>query len=92
MKDLLLLNYLVSQAGNTQHFTDQSSFNFVIHNDLVKDSVQITGIGETWALQLGTMDNENLIGERKNNIDDFTIIHQYDRVPDINEYVTKLVS
>ena len=92
MKDLLLLNYLVSQAGNTQHFTDQSSFNFVIHNDLVKDSVQITGIGETWALQLGTMDNENLIGERKNNIDDFTIIHQYDRVPDINEYVSKLVS
>ena len=43
-------------------------------------------------LQLGTMDNENLIGERNHNIDDFTIIHQYDRVPDINEYVTKLVS
>ena len=92
MMDLLLLNYMVSQSGNTNHFTDQSSFNFIVHNSIAKDAVQITGIDESLALQLGTMDNENLIGERKNNIDEFTIIHQYDRVPDINEYVTKLLS
>ena len=92
MMDLLLLNYMVSQSGDTNHFTDQSSFNFIVHNSIAKDAVQITGIDESWALQLGTMDNENLIGERKNNIDEFTIIHQYDRVSDINEYVTRLLS
>ena len=40
MRDLLLLNYLVSQVGNTEHFTDQSSFNFIIHS-IAKDAVQL---------------------------------------------------
>ena len=53
MMDLLLLNYLVSQSGNTQHYTDQSSFNFIIHNNNVKDSIQIEGLETNWALQLG---------------------------------------
>lgn len=92
MRDLLLLNYLVSQAGNTEHFTDQSSFNFIIHNSIAKDAVQITGIEEDWALQLGTLDNKNLIGKQFHKKEDFVIIHQYDRVPEINEYVTKLLS
>ena len=93
MRDLLLLNYLVSQVGNTEHFTDQSSFNFIIHNSIGKKRpVQITGIEEDWPLQLGTLDNENLIGKQFHKKEDFVIIHQYDRVPEINEYVTKLLS
>jgi len=92
MLDLLLLNYLVSQAGNTDHFTDQSSFNFIVHNNIAKDAVQITGIEDDWALQLGTLDNKNLIGKQTHKKEDFIIIHQYDRVPEIDNYVTKLLS
>jgi hypothetical protein len=89
MVDLLLLNYLVSQAGNTTHYTDQSSFNFIIHNALVKDSIQIVGQETDWALQVGTMQNSNLIGNKAMYIDKdgmvwhthtpYVIVHQYDR-------------
>ncbi len=88
MLELLLLNYLVSQAGNTEHFTDQSSFNFVIHNKLVKDKIQIAGLDTNWALQIGTLSNNQLIGKYEFDIRDgvifngetpFVIIHQYDR-------------
>jgi len=89
MKDLLLLNYLVSQSGNTQHYTDQSSFNFIIHNTNLKDSVQIEGLDTNWALQLGTMDNPNLIGEQTFDLDEYIIVHQYDRIPNINDNVTR---
>lgn len=87
LMDLLLLNYLVSQSGNTQHYTDQSSFNFIIHNSNLKDSVQIEGLDTNWALQLGTMDNPKLIGTQKFNLEEYVIIHQYDRISDINRYV-----
>lgn len=88
MMELLLLNYIVSQAGNTQHFTDQSSFNFVIHNKLVKDNIQIEGLETHWALQIGTLPNSQLIGKYEFDIRNgiifngetpFVIIHQYDR-------------
>jgi len=96
MIELLLLNYLVSQAGNTQHFTDQSSFNFVIHNELVRDKIQIEGLDTNWALQIGTLDNPNLIGEYTTTIKDelvcnrdtpFVIVHQYDRHPEIKKVI-----
>jgi hypothetical protein len=98
MSELLLLNYLVSQAGNTQHFTDQSSFNFIIHSELVKDKIQIEGLGTNWALQIGTLNNPNLIGTYIPTIKDglvyngdtpFVIVHQYDRIPEWNEILTK---
>lgn len=88
MMDLLLLNYLVSQSGNTQHYTDQSSFNFIVHNKIVKDSIQIEGIETNWALQIGTLPNPNYIGKYDIKINDgkivngdtpFVIVHQYDR-------------
>lgn len=88
MMDLLLLNYLVSQSGNVQHFTDQSSFNFIIHNSLIKENLQIEGIETNWALQIGTLENFNLIGNYKIQIKNdtimkdenpFVIVHQYDR-------------
>lgn len=93
--DLLLLNYLVSQSGNTQHFTDQSSFNFVIHNELIKDKIQIEGNETNWALQIGTLSNGNIIKKYEINIQNgmimnndlpFCIVHQYDR----NQYTKDL--
>ena len=95
MMDLLLLNYLVSQSGNTQHYTDQSSFNFIIHNTLIKDVIQIEGIETTWALQMGTLPNPKYIGKYEVRIEEgrvvkgiepFVIVHQYDR----NELTKKL--
>lgn len=86
--DLLLLNYLVSQCGNTIHYTDQSSFNFIVHNELVVDSIQFEGIDGNWALQMGTLPNEKLIGKYELDIKNgliyngeypFVIVHQYDR-------------
>ena len=88
MMDLLLLNYLVSQSGDTQHYTDQSSFNFIIHNKLVQNSVQIEGLETNWALQLGTMNNPNLIGNKIYNTEDYIIVHQYDRDPKLKELIT----
>lgn len=87
LMDLLLLNYLVSQSGNTEHYTDQSSFNFIIHNNNLKDSVQIEGLETNWALQLGTMNNPNLIGKQIHSLDDYVIVHQYDRDKTINETI-----
>lgn len=87
MMDLLLLNYLVSQSGNTQHYTDQSSFNFIIHNKLVKDKIQIEGLETNWALQMGTLDNPEIIGKTVHDIDDYVIIHQYDRDVELNKKI-----
>jgi hypothetical protein len=92
MLDLLLLNYLVSQSGNTQHFTDQSSFNFIIHSELVKPQIQIEGCETHWALQIGTLTNSNKIHKTKYNIDDYVILHQYDRDDDIDNYILKKFS
>ena len=89
IRDLLLLNYLLSQSGNTQHYTDQSSFNFIIHNKLVKDNIQIEGLETNWALQIGTLDNPKLIGQQTFKVDDYFIVHQYDRVGDINNYINE---
>jgi hypothetical protein len=85
--DLLLLNYLVSQAGNTVHFTDQSSFNFIINSKLLKHSVQIEGNTTPWALQVGTMSNKSIISNPAHKLNDYFIIHQYDRDPDIKNHV-----
>jgi hypothetical protein len=85
--DLLLLNYLVSQSGDIQHFTDQSSFNFIIHNKNFKDVIQIEGLNTNWAIQLGTLNHPHLIGDRDINLDDFTIVHQYDRDPQLEKII-----
>lgn len=89
IKDLLFLNYLLSQSGNTQHFTDQSSFNFLIHSNLVKGNVQIEGFETNWAFQMGTINHKHLIGRCNLNVDEYYIIHQYDRWDNINELINK---
>lgn len=99
MKDLLLLNYLVSQAGDTRHFTDQSSFNFVIHNELVKSSIQIEGLETNWTLQVGTLSNPNLLGAYTPHIvngkvmqktEPFVVVHQYDRDAELRKTILEI--
>jgi len=96
IKDLLLINYLISQAGDTQHFTDQSSYNFLVHSEFMKDSIQIEDNTGTWAIQLGTHDNPNILNNYDiettnhnvtNNGEPFCIVHQYDRVQSINTII-----
>ena len=72
-----MLNWLVSQAGDTQHFTDQSSLNLIIHNSLIKDKIDLNS---NFCLQVGTLNKEY-------NLTEYCLIHQYDRNPSINQYV-----
>ena len=83
VKNLLQLNYLVSQAGNTQHFTDQSSLNLIIHNELVKDKIKIS---KDVCLQVGTRGDDFEIKDNKvmNGEEPFPIVHQYDRSAKLN--------
>ncbi len=101
LRNLLLLNYLVSQAGNTQHCTDQSSFNFIIHNNLVNHRIQIEDISSNWAMQAGTLSNPDFIGKQwqsqiklvngvlYNGDVPFVIVHQYDRIPQWSDMIKK---
>jgi len=87
IKDLLMLNWLVSQAGDTRHFTDQSSFNFIIHNSLLKGSLYIDS---NFALQVGTNTKEIVAknGFIMNEADEpYVIVHQYDRDERLNNFV-----
>jgi hypothetical protein len=85
--DLLLLNYLVSKSGNTTHFTDQSSFNFIVNSTLLKKAVQIQGNESAWALQVGTLNNQKIISNPAHKIEDYVIIHQYDRNLEMQNHV-----
>lgn len=91
VRDLLLLNYMVSQSGDTQHFTDQSSFNIVIHNELIKDKIDINN---SFALQVGTLDNDTndiqySLGDNITTMlnEPFVLIHQYDRNELLHKHV-----
>ena len=87
VKALLMLNWLVSQAGDVRHYTDQSSLNLLIHNDLIKDKVTLVN---DLCLQVGTLNEELDIrdGIVYNPITNkpYPLIHQWDR----NETLTKL--
>jgi len=87
VKDLLMLNWLVSQSGDVRHFTDQSSFNFIISNNLVKDKIDINS---NFALQVGTtkidfkIENDLVM----NGDVPFVLVHQYDRNSELNTLIT----
>jgi hypothetical protein len=78
IKSLFHLIWLGSQAGDTQHFTDQSAANLIIHNELIKPMVEID---TKFCLQVGSMADKNAEIDYKN----YPLIHQYDR----SEYLTK---
>jgi hypothetical protein len=88
VKELLMLNWLVSQSGDIRHFTDQSSFNFIIHNQLIRDKISISS---DFALQVGTT-TQNLKIENDlimNGDTPYVLVHQYDRNEELNNLVTK---
>jgi len=89
MKSLLMLNWLVSQAGNTQHFTDQSSLNLIIHNKLILDKISIDN---HIALQVGTLNEEldirdGIVYNPKKNVP-YPIVHQWDRNETLKQLFT----
>jgi hypothetical protein len=87
VKDMLMLNWLVSQSGDIRHFTDQSSFNFIIHNELIKDKIDINS---DFGLQVGTttidfkIENDIIM----NGEIPYVLVHQYDRNPQLNNLIT----
>lgn len=98
MKDLFLINYLLSQSGDTQHFTDQSSYNFLVNSDLMEGVVQYEDNTGTWAIQLGTHDNPKILQHYDiettnqmvtNNGEPFCIVHQYDRIHALNQLIKR---
>jgi hypothetical protein len=82
-----MLNWLVSQSGDIRHFTDQSSFNFIIHNELIKDKIDINS---DFGLQVGTttidfkIENDIIM----NGEIPYVLVHQYDRNPQLNNLIT----
>ena len=88
VKDLLMLNWLVSQSGDTTHFTDKSSFNFIISNNLIKDKVDIN---YDFALQIGTTTKDFKIKNSviMNGETPYVLVHQYDRNIQLNNLVIK---
>jgi hypothetical protein len=83
-----MLNWLVSQSGDVRHFTDQSSFNLIIHNELIRDKVSISS---DFALQVGTTTKDLKIenGLIMNGGTPYVLVHQYDRNTELNNVVTK---
>ena len=86
VKDMLMLNWLVSQSGDIRHFTDQSSFNFIIHNELIKDKIDINS---EFGLQVGTTTKDLKIENDiiMNGDEPYVLVHQYDRNPELNNLV-----
>lgn len=83
MKGLFQLIWLVSQAGDTQHFTDQSGANLLIHNPLLRDRIDIN---RHFCLQVGTLVDK----EAPNDYQKYPLIHQWDRSKFFTELVRKL--
>lgn len=85
VKDLLQLVWLVSQAGDTRHFTDQSALNLIINNSLLKDKIELNS---DFALQVDTLTKDNRFEKKTYSIQNeivmngeipYVLVHQYDR-------------
>ena len=83
MIGLFHLIWMVSQSGDTKHFTDQSGCNLIIHNPMVKDKIQID---RNFCLQVGTLKDK----EAPNEYWKYPLIHQYDRSKFFTEIVRNL--
>jgi hypothetical protein len=93
VKDLLMLNWLVSQAGDTRHFTDQSALNLIVNNTLLKDKIEVNS---DFALQVDTLTKDARFEKKIYSIENgivmngevpYVLVHQYDR----NEELKKLI-
>lgn len=85
VKDLLQLVWLVSQAGDTRHFTDQSALNLIINNSLLSNKIELNS---DFALQVDTLTKDKRFEKKIYSIKNQTVmngevpyvlVHQYDR-------------
>jgi hypothetical protein len=85
VKDLLQLVWLVSQAGDTRHFTDQSALNLIVNNSLLKDKIEVNS---DFALQVDTLVKDERFEKKiylidndiiMNDSEPYVLVHQYDR-------------
>jgi len=85
VKDLLQLVWLVSQAGDTRHFTDQSALNLIVNNSLLKDKIEVNS---DFALQVDTLTKDKRFEKKTYSIQNeivmngdipYVLVHQYDR-------------
>lgn len=78
IKELCLDIYL--NAINKTKVADQTAFNYLIRNSY-KDKTVFTSLEDKWAVHLHVI-NEGLVPFDLNQLIDYTIIHQYDRLGD----------
>lgn len=85
VKDLLQLIWLVSQAGDTRHFTDQSALNLIINNSLLSNKIELNS---DFALQVDTLTKDTRFEKKTYSIENeivmngqipYVLVHQYDR-------------
>ena len=92
VKDLLQMVWLVSQAGDTRHFTDQSALNLIVNNNLLKDKIEINS---DFAMQVDTLKSDKRFEKQHLTLKDglvintkdetpYTLVHQYDRIEELN--------
>ena len=95
MKDLLMVLWLISQAGDTTHFTDQSALNLLLNNSLVSDKLKLTS---DFALQVDSLKNPKRFEKTEVDIKDgvvmnglvpYVLVHQYDRISKLNKAITE---
>jgi hypothetical protein len=93
MGDLCLTMYLMSIGVG---HCDQPSFN-ILTRGLLKDDCQVVDFKGSWALQIGAKINQipdisyikdNII-YCKNNDEPYCIVHQYDRVEELNRMINQ---
>jgi len=93
VKDLLQLVWLVSQAGDTRHFTDQSALNLIINNTLLKDKIELDS---NFALQVDTLTKNTRFEKKTYSIKNeivmngeipYVLVHQYDRNKELKQLI-----
>jgi len=91
-KTICLVNYLMS--CNTGINADQAGFN-VLLNSVFKGMVQLTRMEDGWAFQAGGVSDPQNYYEVENGIvvtkvskRPYCLLHQYERIPELNKIIT----
>ena len=95
VKDLLQLVWMVSQSGDTRHFTDQSALNLIINNTLLKDKIDVNS---DFAMQVDTLKSNKRFEKQNLTLKDglvmntkdetpYVLVHQYDRIEELNNLI-----
>lgn len=93
MPDFCLIMYLMSVGVG---HCDQPSFN-ILTRGILQDACQVVGFKDSWALQIGANINQlsdisytkDRIVYCKHNNEPYCIVHQYDRVEELNGMINK---